>query len=124
MSLLHFRFKERRRTVRVSLTVGLRVRWHTESGEAFLVKTVSQSVSRYGGLFQMNEHITVGQVLKLENENTDKEIEARVTSVHKARDGKVYVGVEFLTDMNFWQMRFPAPGARPIRRTANSKVSA
>ena len=37
MSLLHFRFKERRRTVRVAITVALTVRWETSSGEVFLV---------------------------------------------------------------------------------------
>ena len=39
MSLLHFRFNERRRTLRVTLTVGLTVKWQTEKGEKFSVKT-------------------------------------------------------------------------------------
>jgi c-di-GMP-binding flagellar brake protein YcgR len=125
MSLLHFRFKERRRTVRVSLTVGLTVRWRTESGDAYLVKTVSQSVSQNGGLFQMDEPVNVGQILQMVNENSSKEIEARVTTIRKARDGKTYIGVEFLNaEINFWHMRFPAPGTRPIRRSTHSKVSA
>jgi c-di-GMP-binding flagellar brake protein YcgR len=125
MSLLHFRFKERRRTVRVALTVGLTIRWKTEAGESYLVKTVSQSVSQNGGLFQMDEPVTVGQILQMVNDNTSKEIEARVTTIRKARDGKTYIGIEFLTpEINFWHMRFPVPGTRPIRRPAHSKVSA
>jgi hypothetical protein len=125
MSLLHFRFKERRRTVRVTLTVGLTVRWQTETGEKFLVKTNSQSVSREGGLFPMEEPVVVGQTLHLVNENSGKSMECKITTIRKARDGKTYVGVEFASpDANFWHMRFPIPGTRPLRRTVSSKASA
>ena len=125
MSLLHFRFKERRRTVRVTLTVGLTVRWQTESGEKFVVKTNSQSVSREGGLFPMEEAVVVGQAVHVFNENSGKSIECKVTTIRKARDGKTYVGVEFVSpNNNFWQMCFPVPGTRPLRRTVSSKASA
>lgn len=125
MSLLHFRFKERRRTVRVTLTVGLTVRWQAESGEKFVVKTNSQSVSREGGLFPMEEPIVVGQTVHVVNENSSKSIECKVTTIRKARDGKTYVGVEFVSpNNNFWQMCFPVPGTRPLRRTVSSKASA
>lgn len=125
MSLLHFRFKERRRTVRVTLTVGLTVRWQTETGEKFTIKTNTQSVSREGGLFPMEEAVVVGQALHVVNENSGKSIECKVTTIRKARDGKTYVGVEFVShNANFWQMCFPVPGARPLRRTVSSKASA
>jgi c-di-GMP-binding flagellar brake protein YcgR len=125
MSLLHFRFKERRRTVRVTLTVGLTIRWQTEAGEKFSVKTNSQSVSREGGLFPMEEAVVVGQSLHVVNENSGKSIECKVTTIRKARDGKTYVGVEFVpVNTNFWQMCFPVPGTRPLRRNASSKASA
>jgi hypothetical protein len=126
MSLLHFRFKERRRTVRVTLTVGLTVRWQTEAGEKFSVKTFSHSVSREGGLFPMEEPVVVGQTLHIANENSGKSIESKVTTIRKARDGKTFVGVEFAApSANFWQMCFPVPGTRPLRRTnSSSKASA
>ena len=125
MSLLHFRFKERRRTVRVTLTVGLTVRWQTESGDKFSVKTNSHSVSREGGLFPMEESIVVGQAVQVVNENSGKSIDCKVTTIRKARDGMTYVGVEFVAqNANFWQMCFPVPGTRPLRRTASSKASA
>jgi hypothetical protein len=125
MSLLHFRFKERRRTVRVTLTVGLTVRWQLESGDKFSVKTNSQSVSREGGLFPMEEPVVVGQTVHVVNENSGKSIECKVTTIRKARDGKTYVGVEFVSpNANFWQMCFPVPGTRPLRRPVSSKASA
>ena len=122
MSLLHFRFKERRRTVRVTLTVGLTVRWQTEAGDKMSVKTCTQAVSREGGLFPMEEPVVVGQELHIVNENSGKSIECKVTTIRKARDGKTYVGVEFLSpSANFWQMCFPVPGTRPLRRNNSTK---
>lgn len=123
MSLLHFRFKERRRTVRVALIISLTVRWETSSGEVFSVKTKSQSVSQSGGLCVFEEPVVVGQSLQMLNENSGGVAEAKVVTVRKARDGKTYVGFEFVEpDSNFWRMHFPVPGARPLRRSAHSKV--
>jgi PilZ domain len=123
MSLLHFRFKERRRTVRVALIISLTVRWETSSGEVFSVKTKSQSVSQSGGLCVLEEPVVVGQSLQMLNENSGGAAEAKVVTVRKARDGKTYVGFEFVEpNSNFWRMHFPVPGARPLRRSAHSKV--
>ncbi len=125
MSLLHFRCKERRRTIRVALTVPLTVHGKTDSGEKFSVQTHSQSVSRYGALFHLEEIVLVGQTLMMTNDHTAQTMECRVVSVHRARDGKKYVGVEFTsTEKNFWHMQFPLPGARPLRRPLPSKASA
>jgi hypothetical protein len=123
MSLLHFRFKERRRTVRVAITIGLTVRWEAPSGEVFSVKTQSQCVGQCGGLCVLEVPIVVGQALQLVNQNSGEAVDAKIVTVRKARDGKTYVGFEFVEpNTNFWRMHFPAPGARPLRRPAPSKV--
>lgn len=129
MSLLHFRYKERRRTVRVALSVPLSVHGKNESGEKFAVQTNSQSVNRHGALFHFDQPVLVGQTLKLVNDITAQGIESRVVSVRRAKDGKTYVGVEFVNpETNFWHMVFPIPGTRPLRRAipsaAASKASA
>jgi PilZ domain len=125
MSLLHFRCKERRRTIRVALEVPLTVHGKSDSGEKFHAQTVSQSINRHGALFPMAEIVVVGQTLILTNDHTAQSIEARVVSVRRARDGKTYIGVEFASaECNFWHMSFPMPGARPLRRPIPSKVSA
>ena len=125
MSLLHFRFKERRRTVRVAITIGLTVRWEVPSGDVFSAKTQSQSVSQGGGLCVLEEPVVIGQALQLVNQNSGEAVDAKVVTVRKARDGKTYVGFEFVVpNTNFWRMHFPAPGARPLRRPAPSKVLA
>jgi hypothetical protein len=49
--------------------------------------------------------------------------------VQRSREGKTHVGLEFLsTEINFWNMTFPLPGAKPLRRmltkVAENKVTA
>jgi PilZ domain len=123
MSLLHFRYKERRRTVRVSLSVPLSVHGKHEGGEKFAVQTSSQSVNRHGALFPFEQPVLVGQTLKVVNDITAQSIETRVVSVRRAKDGKTYVGVEFVTpETNFWHMVFPIPGSRPLRRAVASQT--
>ena len=126
MSLLHFRCKERRRTLRVNLTVPLAVHGESEEGEKFCAHTQSHSVSQHGAMMELREIVLVGQVLHLVNENSNRKAEARVVSVQRRRDGKTYVGVEFLSaEINFWHMTFPIPGARPLRKVPSAaKVSA
>ena len=125
MSLLHFRCKERRRTLRVALTVPLTVHGKLEKGERFCAQTASQSVNRHGVLFPLEEVVAPGQTLILVNDHTAQSMECRVVSVHRARDGKQYIGVEFLSpETNFWHMQFPIPGTKPLRRIVPSKASA
>jgi hypothetical protein len=125
MSLLHFRCKERRRTLRVALTVPLTVFGKTDSSGKFTVQTHSQSVNRNGALFRLEEIVLLGQTLVVVNDHTSQSMECRVVSVHRARDGKKYVGVEFVKpETNFWHMQFPIPGAKPMRRIVPSKASA
>ena len=126
MAILHFRCKERRRTLRVSITVPITVHGQDENGDKFRVKAKSQSVNRHGALLQLDQAVVVGQMLILVNENSDRTVESRVVSVRRDRESnKTYVGVEFISaDSNFWHMSFPLPGARPLRRTADTKATA
>ena len=125
MSLLHFRCKERRRTLRVALTVPLTVQGKTDIGERFSAQTHTQSVNRNGALFQLEEIVLVGQTVILKNDHTAQSIECHIVSIHRARDGKQYVGVEFVSPgTNFWHMQFPIPGTKPMRRMMPTKVSA
>jgi PilZ domain-containing protein len=126
MSLLHFRYKERRRTVRVALSVPLTIHGKFEGGEKFCVQTHSQSVNRHGALFPLETPVTMGQTLLLVNDITAQGTECRVVAVRRGRDGKTYIGVEFANaEGNFWHMVFPVPGTRPLRRPIPpSKASA
>src|SRR5205807_4615511 len=81
MSLLHFRCKERRRTLRVALMVPLTIHGKTDSGEKFSAQTVSQSVNRHGALFQLEEIVKMGQTIVLMNDHTDRK-STRLNSSH------------------------------------------
>jgi hypothetical protein len=122
MSLLHFRCKERRRTLRVNLTVPLAVHGESEESGKFCVHTNSQSISQHGAMMELSEPVIVGQVLKLVNENSSRNAEARVVSVQRKRDGKSYFGVVFTSaEINFWHMTFPMAGAKPLRKIVSEK---
>ncbi len=125
MAILHFRCKERRRTVRVMLAVPLRVQGRSESGEQFTAVTQSHTVSLHGASVELQESVVLGEILQLENLISREKIEGKVVTIRRSRDGKTYVGVEFTEPKpNFWHMAFPAPGARPLRRPITAKVSA
>lgn len=125
MAILHFRCKERRRTLRVAITVPITVHGQDESGDKFRVKAKSESVNKNGALIQLDEPVAVGQMLILVNENSDRTVEGRVVSVRRDRENKSHVGIEFTSpDSNFWHMSFPLPGSRPLRRAVDSKASA
>ena len=125
MSLLHFRCKERRRTLRVALTVPLTVHGRLDTGERFCAQTASQSINRHGVLLPLEEVVLEGQTLILVNDHTAQSMECRVVSIHRSRAGKQYIGVEFLSpETNFWHMEFPIPGTKPLRRIVPSKASA
>src|SRR6516164_1696970 len=122
MSVLNFRYRERRRTLRVALSVPVVVHGQNEQGEKFCVRAMTRAVNQQGALLVMDEAVVPGQSLLLVNENTSRSAETRVAHVRRDRDGKRYVGVEFVNpDANFWKMTFPMPGARPLRRAAGTK---
>jgi hypothetical protein len=105
--------------------VPLTVRGKTDEGAKFCAQTQSQSVNRHGALFHLDEIVLVGQMLILMNDHTAQSMECRVVSIHRARDGKQYIGVEFINpETNFWHMQFPIPGSKPLRRIVPDKASA
>jgi hypothetical protein len=123
MSLLHFRCKERRRTQRVSLSVPLTLLGQTEDGQKFSIHVKANAVSQHGAQIETEYPVVVGQILQVMNENNARKVECRVASIQRKRDGKTYVGVELLSgEINFWNMTFPQPGAKPLRR-AIAKVT-
>jgi PilZ domain len=124
MAILHFRAKERRRTVRVMLAVPLRVKGQTQIGENFSIRALSHSVSLHGASLELDLDVALDEILQIENEVTKEKVEGKVVSIRRTREGKKYVAIEFISeDANFWHMGFPVPGARPLRRAISAKVS-
>jgi len=123
MGVLHFRYRERRRTLRVSLALPVIVHGQNEMGEKFCVRAMTYSINQQGMLLSLEESVVPGQSLLIVNENTSRSAETRVAHVRRDRDGKRLVGLEFVNpETNFWKMTFPVPGARPLRRAAGYKA--
>jgi hypothetical protein len=117
MAILHFRCKERRRTVRVMLRIPLTVHGISTEGETFAVETKSHTISMHGASLELEFPVQLGDILTVENELTHEQVEGRVVTLKKTREGKMHVGIEFTDkEVNFWHMNFPAPGAKPMRR--------
>ena len=125
MGVLHFRYRERRRTLRVAMSLPVVVHGQNEMGEKFCARAMTRSINQQGALLAMDEPVLAGQDLLLVNENTSRSVETRVVYVKRERDGKLSVGLEFVNaETNFWKMTFPVPGARPLRRAVGSKATA
>ena len=117
LSLGGYRRTEKRRSARVTLSVPLRVDGQTVSGEDFIVRTRSHFVSEFGCMLPLEKDVALDQTLVLMNEHTRQSIQCRVVSTRRYRDGKRYVGVEFMSpNSNFWRIAFSKPGARSLKR--------
>ena len=125
MGVLHFRYRERRRTLRVALSLPVVVHGQNEMGDKFCVRAMTRSINQQGAMIVMDEPVLSGQELLLVNENTSRSVETRVVYVKRERDGKLSVGLEFVNpETNFWKMTFPVPGARPLRRATGANAMA
>jgi hypothetical protein len=118
MTVTNYRRIERRRSARVTLAVPLRVDGLAVNGEAFIIRTHSHTVSQFGCLLPLEEEVIPGETLVLMNEHTRQSVQARVITTRRHRDGKRYLGVEFVSQnaANFWKMAFCKPGARSMKR--------
>ena len=99
------------------MSVPLRVDGEALSGEKFTVNTTTNTISQYGCLMLLDQEVILDQALVLMNEYTRQSMQCRVVSTRRHRDGKKYVGVEFIpANPNFWRVSFSKPGARSLKR--------
>jgi c-di-GMP-binding flagellar brake protein YcgR len=121
MQISAYRRIERRRSARVTLAVPLRVDGQTVSGEQFIIRTQSHTVSQFGCLITLEEEVAPDQTVVLMNEHTRQSVRCRVVTTRRHRDGKRYLGVEFVSPKcNFWRIAFTKPGARSLKHQYGS----
>jgi hypothetical protein len=117
MQISNYRRIERRRSARVTLAVPLRIDGQELSGEQFIIRTQSHTVSQFGCMVPLEAEVSPDQMLVLMNEHTRQSVQARVVTTRRNRDGKRYLGLEFVSqNSNFWRMAFSKPGARSLKR--------
>ena len=114
------RYPERRRTVRMTLQIPLKVRCQMPEGEAIDLKAFTQFVSAHGALIVMDAPLLPGQTVRLFNEMTSESVECFVTSVREKQDRR-FIGLGFVTPRNdFWHVVFPKAGTRQAVRSSQT----
>ena len=121
MQIANYRRVERRRSARVTRAVPLRVDGQAVTGEEFIIRTHSHTVSQFGCMLPLDAEVAPDQTLVLVNENTRQSAQCKVVTTRRSRDGKRYLGLEFVSpNINFWKMSFSKPGARSLKRQYGS----
>ncbi len=114
------RYPERRRTVRITLQIPLKVRCQMPEGEAIDLKAFTQYVSAHGALIVMDAPLLPGQTVRIFNEMTSESVECFVTSIREKQDHR-FIGVGFATPRNdFWHVVFPKAGTRQAVRSSQT----
>jgi hypothetical protein len=114
------RYPERRRTVRITLQIPLKVRCRMPEGEAIDLKAFTHFVSAHGALIVMEEPLLPGQTVKLINEMTSESVDCFVTCVREKQERR-FIGVGFATPKHdFWHVVFPKAGTRQAIRSSQT----
>jgi hypothetical protein len=104
----------RRRSQRVTLCVPIVVSEQQANHRFFIERTHTLGVNRYGGLIALRCSVDPGQRLLVTHAKSRVSKVCRVVYLGPTHQDKRQVGVEFEdADSNFWNISFPAPGARP-----------
>lgn len=98
----------RRRSMRVLLSVPIRVVGRTATNEDFEEQTRTLVVNAHGALISLQAPVGANQRVTVENKATNQSRECRVVHVGTQAVGKIQVGIEFVNPSgSFWQIDFP-----------------
>jgi c-di-GMP-binding flagellar brake protein YcgR len=98
----------RRRSMRVLLSVPIRVQGKTTANEDFEEQTRTLVVNAHGALISMATAVAVSQIVTVSNKATNQSRECRVVHVGAPLAGKTQLGLEFIQPSpSFWQIDFP-----------------
>lgn len=114
------RYPERRRTVRITLQIPLKVRCQIAEGEAIDLQAYTQYVSAHGALIVMDAPLLPGQTVRVFNEMTNESVECFVTGVREKQERR-FIGVGFaVPKADFWHVVFPKAGTRQAIRSSQT----
>ena len=98
----------RRRSQRVLMQVGIRVRGKDAQGEDFEEMTETLAVNAHGALILLNVRVISGAIIHVKHNKTEEEQECHVAFLGPVRSGRAEVGVEFTSSHpTFWRVAFP-----------------
>jgi len=92
---------KQRRSLRLPLSIPVRVYGRTPNERSFRDNTVTTMVSAHGAAFPLASRVKRGQTILLVNSFTDEEQSCRVIYTRSIRRGKTLVAVEFVGEPEF-----------------------
>jgi hypothetical protein len=113
----------RRRSQRVLMQVGVRLRGTDAQGKPFEEETYTLAINAHGALISIKNRITSGSKLRMKHKMTEEEQECHVVFLGPVREGKAEIGLEFSEPRPaFWRVAFPPEDwtpKHPEARTAS-----
>jgi hypothetical protein len=115
----------RRRSQRVLMQVGVRLRGTDAQNKPFEEEAVTLAINAHGALLSLKHRLTSGAKVKMKHNMTEEEQECHVVFLGHVREGKAEVGLEFSEPRpTFWRVAFPpedwtprSPEARTAQRS-------
>jgi len=115
----------RRRSQRVLMQVGVRLRGTDAQNKPFEEEAVTLAINAHGALLSLKHRLTSGAKVKMKHNMTEEEQECHVVFLGHVREGKAEVGLEFSEPHpTFWRVAFPpedwtprSPEARTAQRS-------
>ena len=108
VSTPHSSTAARRRSQRVLMQVGIRVRGKDAQGKDFEEMTETLAINAHGALVLLNARVISGAVIYMRHNRTEEEQECQVAFLGPVRSGRAEIGVEFSkASPNFWRVAFP-----------------
>lgn len=117
----------RRRSQRVLMQVGVRIRGKDALGKDFEEFTETLAINAHGALVLLTSRVVSGAVVQMKHNKTEEEQECHVAFLGPVRGGKAEIGVEFTSPHpTFWRVAFPPEDwspKNPEARTATKNRS-
>lgn len=119
----------RRRSQRVLMQVGVRIRGKNAQGQDFEENTETLAINAHGALILLTARLTSGSKVQMKHNKTEEEQECHVAFLGPVRSGKAEIGLEFSAPRpTFWRVAFPpedwspkSPEARTVSRNRPEK---
>jgi hypothetical protein len=98
----------KRRSQRVLMQVGVRVRGKDTQGKDFEEITQTLAINAHGALVLLAARLVSGAAVHIKHNKTEEEQECHVAFLGPVRSGKAEIGLEFTAPRpTFWRVAFP-----------------
>ena len=113
----------RRRSQRVLMQVGIRLRGRDAQGRDFEELTETLAINAHGALVLMKARVISGSVVQMKHNKTEEEQECHVAFLGPVRSGMAEIGLEFtMPRPAFWRVTFPPADWSPKNPEARTAL--